>query len=132
MKNKGLTTKQFRRLTVMYTIFVLVYFACGIALAKTETECYKKLAKDTKHSETAITKMIMECNNMFLDGQFIYLGPTKVQEKLIRKRWPAKDEEGNDIPVGELEKADKIIFYAKCEEISRNLKIYINQCLKEK
>lgn len=68
---------------------------------------------------------------MFLDGQFLYLGSSKAKSKLIRKRWPAKDDMGNDWPVTEWEKADKLIEYTKCEEIARNFKTYMSRCQNE-
>ena len=74
----------------------------------------------------------MECNNLFLDGQFLYLGSNKAKEKLIRKRWPATDKDsGQPYPVTEFEKANRLIEYTECEGIARNLKTYLERCQNE-
>lgn len=89
------------------------------------------MAKETKYSLEQITVILVECNNMFLDGQFLYLGSSKAKEKLIRKRWPANDKFGEQIPVTELEKANRLMDYTECEGIARNLKTYMERCQNE-
>lgn len=55
-------------------------------------------------------EILMACNNLYLRGQFGYL-QTQTKDKL--NYW---------------QKADALITYNKCEEISRDLNIYLKEC----
>lgn len=98
------------------------------AQAKSEMECLKQLSIDTKHSDEQITKILMECNNRLLDGQFMYINAHKFSDALIRKRWPCKDDNGNVCPVTAIERAHLLLDFNECENIARNLKEYMKRC----
>lgn len=90
-------------------------------------DCYSQLAIDTKYSQEEVTKILMSCNNQFLIGQTIFLNNSPVSDKIIRKYYPVDSE---NVTVTEVEKAHRLLNYAKCEEISANLKKYMDKCNK--
>lgn len=111
-------------------LFILLFFT-QFSHAKNEIHCLKQLSIDIKHSEEQITQLLMSCNNIFLIGQTIFLNNNKLSDKIIRKYYPKTTQDG-DAPVTEHEKGGRLIDYAKCEEISRNIKIYMKRCQNEK
>lgn len=111
-----------------YLILLVTFFGVS-AFGKSELECLKELCVKTGYTEESITRILMECNNQFLIGQTIFLNNNKVSDKMIRKFYPRNDEYID--MVTEVEKGRRLLNYNKCEEISRNFKLYISSCEKE-
>lgn len=98
------------------------------AFARTEAECLTRMSKATKYSETDMVKIIMTCNNKLLDGVHMFIYANNQTEKLIRKRYPSADKEGNDYPVGTMERALMMLDHGKCEEVTNLFQTYMKVC----
>lgn len=90
-------------------LFILVLLFPIFSLGASSKDCLLKMATDTATSEEKITVMLMECNNLFLDGQF----------KSSRRLMSAKNT---------VEKVDELLFYKACEDMSRAFTLYMNKC----
>lgn len=67
------------------------------------------------------TKLIMECNNYFINGEFLYLGKNQKNDIKIRMLFPKASE------ITEQEKAGHLLKFNECQKISRLLKLYMEQ-----
>lgn len=76
------------------------------------------LATRTGYTEEEITKILMECNNRFLQGETLFMGNSKDKDRTIRKYYPRDTE-----VVFEHEKAARLLEFSKCQEISAAIKI---------
>lgn len=121
------TKKQIDILARGLIIFSLVYFSANIALANKESKCLNNLANKMKLNSNKIIRVLMTCNNSLLLGQNIYLSTNKQATSIIRTRFPSSNIETNTI-VSIEEKVEKLLELVQCEEISRNIKIYMKAC----
>ena len=117
----------------MRQLLILSLLLPSICLAKTEAECLKdldaRMPKQYKGMEFA--KYIMICNVKLMEGFRIYLNGGKYVDRKIRQMYPCKTDEGIDCPVSELEKADRLFEYNKCEEIAHALAEHMKSCKSE-
>lgn len=89
-------------------LFLLILLLPSFVWGLSEEKCIKSLSVVTQTSEEKVLEMLVECSNMFLKGQFAYLR--------------------QDASLTFDQKAEALIEYSLCEQISRDFKAYMKKC----
>lgn len=100
-------------------LFILSFFFPVFVLGASTEGCLSRLATDLATPEQKITVIMMECNNLFLKGQFKFL---KKPVSNDNTRFKGTDH------INALEMADGLIAYVACEDMSRLVKRYMKEC----
>lgn len=109
---------------VLLTLSVILISLASSAAS--EAECYKKMPIAVSFSEEQIASMMMECSNLFLEGQFRYMRTS------MSKHRQSAFAQGLDSPdiMNASKKAEKLMLYSLCEQNSHLVERWMKECKK--
>ena len=102
-----------RALTKILVVLLLltILFFNVTAMGATEKECLSNMTKDSGVSEEKTAVMLMQCSTLFMKGQFGFL------------------QQSTKAHLSFGSKADSLLEYAACEEMTFIFKSYMNHCM---